>query len=267
MATTDAPATLATGQIVDALRALYDQGDPAPLRSLAAPDLRHHSSHIGDGVDAWIEHAARFSGEQALVAVHRTVREGDRVGIHAQYRWNPERVIDGGPGVAVAHLFTIENGRIVDAVEITQAVQPDPVSGNDMFRQLRPSDEGQNPDANRATATRVVTEFLAGQTSLKDELLSDYSQHNPFIPDGAEGIAGFIDALGGNPNDFQWAIADGDLALTYTRYNSEAMGTGPLVGVDIWRFDSTGRVTEHWDVLQPDFTSPSGHTFPGPAAS
>ncbi|MEO1058491.1 MAG: hypothetical protein AAFY28_16405, partial [Actinomycetota bacterium] len=60
-----------------------------------------------------------------------------------------------------------------------------------------------------------------------------------------------------------WAIAEGDLALTYTRYRSEAMGTPPLVGVDIWRFDQRGKVTEHWDVLQADFTSPDDLTFPG----
>ena len=97
----------------------------------------------------------------------------------------------------------------------------------------------------------------------KDALLSDYTQHNPVIPDGAAGIAGFIDMLGGNPNDFQWSIAEGDLALTYTRYLTTKLGTPPLVTVDVWRFDESGKVTEHWDVLEADFTSPAGHRFPG----
>ncbi|MEM9610866.1 MAG: nuclear transport factor 2 family protein [Actinomycetota bacterium] len=250
--------------IVEMLEALYNDDDPTLLRSLAAPGLRHHSSAIPDGVDAWADHAAGFAGQAPLVQVHRTVSEGNRIGVHAHYRWNIERVIDGGPGVAVAHIFTIDDGRIVEAVELTQAVAPETVSGNDMFSQLRPSVGAvQDLERNRRTAERVVTEFLAGATSLREELLSDYLQHNPVIPDGAEGIAGFIDMLGGNPNDFQWVIAEGDLAWTYTRYLSEAMGTGPLVTVDIWRFDADGKVTEHWDVLEPDFTSPSGNGFPG----
>jgi predicted SnoaL-like aldol condensation-catalyzing enzyme len=244
------------------LESLYNNNDASLLKALAAPDLRHYSAGIDDGVEAWAAYAARFAGTEPLIEVHRTVGEGNRIGVHAHYRWNPERVIDDGPGVAVAHIFTVEDGRIVEAVELTQAVAAETVSGNDMFSQLRPSAGGQQQGRNRATAERVVTEFLAGDTGLRDELLSDYTQHNPFIPDGAEGITGVIEALGGNPNDYQWAMAEGDLAWTYTRYRSEAMGTGPLVAVDIWRFDESGKVTEHWDILEPDFTSPAGHTFP-----
>ncbi len=262
MTALDTGTTTAADQLVAMLEALYNDNDPSLLEALAAPDLRHYSAAIGDGVEAWVAYANRFADTNPLIAFHRTVSEGNRIGVHGHYRWNPERVIDGGPGVAVAHIFTIEDGRIVEAVELTQAVATETVSGNDMFAQLRPSVEDQDPERNRVTAARAVTEFLAGDTSLRDELLSDYIQHNPFIPDGAEGIAGLIDSLGGNPNDFQWSIAEGDLAWTYTRYRSEAMGTGPLVAVDIWRFDEAGKVTEHWDVLEPDFTSPAGHTFP-----
>ena len=262
MSALDAETEIAADQVVAMLEALYNRNEPGLLEELAAPDLHHYSSAIGDGVEAWAAYAGRFAGAEPLVAVHRTVSEGNRIGVHAHYRWNPERELDDGPGVAVAHIFTVDDGRIVEAVELTQAVATETVSGNDMFAQLGASGRGQDLDANRGTAARVVTEFLAGDTSLRDELLSDYTQHNPFIPNGAEGIAGFIDMLGGNPNDYQWAIAEGDLAWTYTRYLSEAMGTGPLVAVDIWRFDDTGQVTEHWDVLEPDFTSPDGHTFP-----
>ncbi|MEM8925156.1 MAG: nuclear transport factor 2 family protein [Actinomycetota bacterium] len=261
--TADTTSDITADRVIAMLEALYNDGDATLLNALAAPDLRHYSSAIGDGVAAWAAYAERFAGTAPLIAVHRTVSEGDRIGVHAHYRWNPERVVDDGPGVAVAHIFTIAGGRIVEAVELTQAVTPESVSGNDMFSQLRPSVGDHDLDRNRATAERVVTEFLAGETSLRDELLSDYLQHNPFIPDGAEGIAGFIDALGGNPNDYQWSMAEGDLAWTYTRYRSEAMGSGPLLGVDIWRFDAEGKVTEHWDVLEPDFTSTDGHRFPG----
>jgi len=83
------------------------------------------------------------------------------------------------------------------------------------------------------------------------------------LPPGAAGIAGFINTIGGNPNDFQWSMAQGDMVWTYTRFKADYNGMPPFVTVDIWRFDAEGKVTEHWDVLEPQFTSPSGHAFPG----
>lgn len=258
-----APPSPTAADVVEMLERLYNHDDPSKLRALVAPDVRHYSSAIGDGVEAWAEHARRYAGQRPLVAVHRTVQEGDRIGVHAHYRWNPARELDGGPGVAVAHTFRVRDGRIVEAIELTQVVREETVSGNDMFSQEGPSVPTQDVDRNRAVAQRVVTEFLAGNTALRDDLLGDYIQHNPVIPPGAAGIAGFIDMLGGNPNDFQWSMAQGDLAWTYTRYTSDKMGMPPLVTVDIWRFDADGRVTEHWDVLEADFRSPAGHAFPG----
>jgi len=250
-------------QVVQMLEDLYNRNDPRALRKLVAPNVRHYSSAIGDGVDAWVAHAEAFGDAKPFVAAHRTVSAGNRIGVHAHYRWNAGRVLDDGPGVAVAHIFTVESGQIVEAVELTQPVMTQTVAGNDMFSQVGASIGAQDQHRNRETAKRVVTEFLAGNTALRDELLSSYIQHNPVIPPGAEGIANFVDMLGGNPNDYQWTIAEGDLAWTYTRYLSKKLPTSPLVAVDIWRFDENGKVTEHWDVLEADFTSPSGRTFPG----
>lgn len=254
--------TVTASEIVEMLEDLYNRNDARALRALADPQLRHYSSAIGDGVEAWVAYAEQFAGAEPLVAVHRTVSEGNRIGVHAHYRWNPERAMDGGPGVAVAHIFTVVDGRIVEAVELTQAVAPETASGNDMFSQLGESVGPQDPERNREVARRVVTEFLAGDTALGDALLVDYIQHNPVIPGGVEGIAGFVNALGGNPSEYQWTIVEGDLAWTYVRYLSPALGS-PLVTVDIWRFAADGRITEHWDILEANFTSPSGHTFPG----
>ena len=65
--------------------------------------------------------------------------------------------------------------------------------------------------------------------------------------------------MGGSPSEFKFAMAERDFALTFQRYAAnEALGTPAFTGVDLWRFDADGKVTEHWDVLEPTFVSPSG---------
>lgn len=263
-------------ELVEMLQSLYNENDPSKLRALAAPDFRHYSSKIGDGVEAWVAFAASVAesvaesvaGSRPLVAVHRTVSEGRMVGIHAHYRWNPDRELDGGDGVAVAHVFTVESGKIVAAMELTQAVQTETASGNDMFSRMREPVTPQDPERNRAVVERVMTEFLPGQTSLREELLGDYVQHNPLIPDGSEGIAGFVESINGATNDYRWTMVEDGQAWSFTRYHANpSIGVPALVTIDIWQFDGSGRIAEHWDVLEADFTSPSGHTFDGLAAS
>ena len=257
-----------TAEIVAMLQSLYNDDDPGKLRQLAAPDLRHYSSKIADGVEAWADFAASVAHSKPLIAIHQTVSEGDTVGVHAHYRWNPDRELDGGAGVAVAHVFTIESGKIVAAIELTQPVQTETASGNDMFSQQRPSVTPQDAERNRATAEKVMTEFLPGNTSLRGDLLGDYVQHNPLTPDCAEGIAGFVESINGATNDYRWTMVEDGQAWSFTRYHANpSIGVPALVTIDIWQFDGSGRIAEHWDVLEADFTSPSGHTFDGLAAS
>ncbi|MCH9732677.1 MAG: hypothetical protein K0U84_23945 [Actinomycetia bacterium] len=95
-----ATTAVSADQLVEMLEILDNRNDPSRLHALAAPDLRHYSSAIGDGVQAWAAYAAAFGEASPLVAVHCTVAEGNRIGIHAHYRWNVNRMIDDGPGVA-----------------------------------------------------------------------------------------------------------------------------------------------------------------------
>jgi predicted SnoaL-like aldol condensation-catalyzing enzyme len=77
-----------------------------------------------------------------------------------------------------------------------------------------------------------------------------YTQHNPDIENGPEGLAHFIEwAKTELPNlrvEFLRIIADGDFVLMHNR-GSNSPGTKAVV--DIFRIDQ-GKVVEHWDVLQ-----------------
>jgi predicted SnoaL-like aldol condensation-catalyzing enzyme len=77
-----------------------------------------------------------------------------------------------------------------------------------------------------------------------------YTQHNPDIENGPEGLAKFIEwAKAELPHlrvEFLRVIVDGDFILMHNR-GSNSPGTKAVV--DIFRIDQ-GKVVEHWDVLE-----------------
>ncbi|AMW78183.1 hypothetical protein AMD27_04260 [Acinetobacter sp. TGL-Y2] len=88
-------------------------------------------------------------------------------------------------------------------------------------------------------------------------LSPDYIQHNPFLPDTADGTGGaFQERLKSFPNmrvrvhriishgDYTWAHVN-----FFNIYNNDSHDLG-TAGVDIFRFDANGLILEHWDVLQ-----------------
>jgi predicted SnoaL-like aldol condensation-catalyzing enzyme len=92
--------------------------------------------------------------------------------------------------------------------------------------------------------------FNQGRAELLPSLVSGpYIQHNPLFPNGLEGIMGYIDQAGTIPCEVKRIAIDGDLAFIHVRYLD--WGGQETAGVDIFRFDTDGKIVEHWDVLQP----------------
>jgi predicted SnoaL-like aldol condensation-catalyzing enzyme len=92
--------------------------------------------------------------------------------------------------------------------------------------------------------------FNLGQADLYPALVSGpYLQQNPLFPNGLDAIVGYIKQAGRIPCEVKRVAIDGDLAFVHVRYLD--WGGKETAGVDIFRFDETGKVVEHWDVLQP----------------
>jgi predicted SnoaL-like aldol condensation-catalyzing enzyme len=92
--------------------------------------------------------------------------------------------------------------------------------------------------------------FNQGRADLFPDLVSGpYIQHNPLIPDGVDGVMGFLKQAGRIPCEVKRIAIDGDLAFVHVRYLN--FGGKETAGVDIFRFDADGKIVEHWDVLQP----------------
>jgi predicted SnoaL-like aldol condensation-catalyzing enzyme len=92
--------------------------------------------------------------------------------------------------------------------------------------------------------------FNEGRADLYPDLVvGPYIQHNPLVPDGLDGVMGFLKQVGRVRNEVKRIAIDGDLAFVHVRY-LDLFGQ-ETAGVDIFRFDADGKIVEHWDVLQP----------------
>ena len=92
--------------------------------------------------------------------------------------------------------------------------------------------------------------FNEGRADLYPNLVSGrYIQHNPLVPDGVDGVMGFLKMVGRLRCEVKRVAIDGDLAFVHVRYLG--LFGKETAGVDIFRFDEKGKILEHWDVLQP----------------
>ncbi len=124
----------------------------------------------------------------------------------------------------------------------------------------------ENAMDNKEIAIEALNEMLVelNVEAVNKYIGSEYIQHNPMVPDGAEALKGLITQLAANKDENPFSaeyvrvIADDDMVAFHTRY--EGFGDQPLVGFDVFRLED-GKIVEHWDNLTPETEpNPSGHT-------
>jgi predicted SnoaL-like aldol condensation-catalyzing enzyme len=81
-----------------------------------------------------------------------------------------------------------------------------------------------------------------------------YTQHNPFAQDGPEAFIAFVELYKGLFPDLNVrivrTIAQCDLVMTHSHITTGPDDLGNAA-MDVFRFDRTGRIVEHWDAVQP----------------
>lgn len=123
-------------------------------------------------------------------------------------------------------------------------------------------------DPNDANAVRNIENTLALYEGMINDnqaaetvpkyVADGYVQHNPFVPDGPDGLAASFAAVTEIHPDARVTpvrlVAVGDWVFAHVHFvnldNDDPDDRG-IAGVDILLFDEDGRAVEHWDVLQP----------------
>ena len=113
-------------------------------------------------------------------------------------------------------------------------------------------------------ALALINTFASGDTEKAASLLAEgYIQHNLAYGTGRDAFVGSVAYLASAPvkttvHNIR-AFEDGDKVFLQTVYNFAGMGE--QVAFDIFRFDKTGLIAEHWDNLAAKADpNPSGHT-------
>jgi predicted SnoaL-like aldol condensation-catalyzing enzyme len=94
------------------------------------------------------------------------------------------------------------------------------------------------------------------EKAVTDHADPEYTQHNPVVQDGPDGVISFVTSLRGQyPNlrlDIKRVIAEGDMVVTHSHLDLDPDDPDNLglALADYFRLDQAGKVVEHWDVIQ-----------------
>lgn len=117
-----------------------------------------------------------------------------------------------------------------------------------------------NLQSNKQNAIAFYRTAYLGAPAKAVELYvgAEYIQHNPLVGDGKQPFIDYFEEMAKDYSDksieFVRAVAEGDLVALHT--HQIWPGNEQYVTMDFFRFDSEGKIVEHWDAIQkvPDET-------------
>lgn len=112
-----------------------------------------------------------------------------------------------------------------------------------------------SPDKNKANAMAFY-ELMFNQceprAAIEQFVGDEYIQHNPEVGDGKAAFIQYFEKMAhdypGKRVELKRSIAEGNFVVLHCL--QKWPGDKDYAGIDIFRFDTNGKIVEHWEVLQ-----------------
>lgn len=239
-------------KVAQFLKAVNER-DVATIEDLVNADYIQHNPFIPTGRDPFVGLLTSVLEQNGTKVQNiRMLEEGNFVVMHNL--WTNAAPFGADTVVTFDILRFDDNGKIAEHWDAIQPWESQTANGNTMVDGATTITNLDKTEANKNLATSIIQDVLMGQNpnNITNYIAVNYTQHNPQIDNGLQGIQDAVAYLISINNMFQYntihkVIGEGNFVLTV----SEGTWNGTSNAFyDLFRMEN-GKAIEHWDVIQP----------------
>lgn len=239
-------------KVAQFLKAVNER-DVATIEDLVNADYIQHNPFIPTGRDPFVGLLTTVLEQNGTKVQNiRMLEEGKFVVMHNL--WTNAAPFGADTVVTFDIIRFDENGKIAEHWDAIQSWESQTANGNTMVDGATIITDLAKTEANKNLATSIIHDVLMGQNpnNITNYIAVDYTQHNPQIDNGLQGIQDAVAYLTSINNMFQYntihkVIGEGNFVLTVSKGTWN--GTSNAF-YDLFRMEN-GKAVEHWDVIQP----------------